>query len=157
MSGIFSFIKNLFNGIFAFLGGLLGQKQTPALADGEAAPKVKKNRNSGYFLELDEARSVPTPEPAKAKKPEPAAPAAVGPTTVAAATPAPAAAPTPVLTPAPVETSKPAANPLNLPQPTVTFAPTYLNQTSSRNGRRRPGANMTYFLDMARKVKTSNS
>ncbi len=40
------------------------------------------------------------------------------------------------------------------PQET-TFAPDYLVPTSS-NGRRRPGANMSSFLDMARQVKTPN-
>lgn len=39
-------------------------------------------------------------------------------------------------------------------QPTeTTFAPKYLVPTNS-NGRRRPGANMSSFLDMARQVKT---
>lgn len=37
----------------------------------------------------------------------------------------------------------------------TTFAPKYLTPTNS-NGRRRPGANMTSFLDMARQVKTPN-
>ncbi|NMG06477.1 hypothetical protein [Brasilonema sp. UFV-L1] len=36
-----------------------------------------------------------------------------------------------------------------------TFAPKYLAVPNSTNGRRRPGANMTSFLDMARQVKTS--
>jgi len=35
----------------------------------------------------------------------------------------------------------------------TTFAPNYLVPTNS-NGRRRPGANMSSFLDMARQVKT---
>jgi hypothetical protein len=38
-------------------------------------------------------------------------------------------------------------------QPKQTFAPDYLLPTNS-NGRRRPGANMNSFLDMARQVKT---
>ncbi|MBO3461789.1 hypothetical protein G7B40_009630 [Aetokthonos hydrillicola Thurmond2011] len=37
----------------------------------------------------------------------------------------------------------------------TTFAPKYLTPTNS-NGRRRPGANMNSFLDMARQVKTPN-
>jgi hypothetical protein len=43
---------------------------------------------------------------------------------------------------------------LNLPAPSVTFAPTYLNPAANTNGdRRRPGANMGSFLDMARQTK----
>jgi DNA polymerase III gamma/tau subunit len=36
----------------------------------------------------------------------------------------------------------------------TTFAPKYLAPSASSNGRRRPGANMSNFLDMARQVKT---
>lgn len=35
----------------------------------------------------------------------------------------------------------------------TTFAPKYLNPANSSNSRRRPGANMTNFLDMASQVK----
>jgi hypothetical protein len=41
------------------------------------------------------------------------------------------------------------------PKKETTFAPEYLTPTNS-NGRRRPGANMTSFLDMAREVKAPN-
>ncbi|MBW4635439.1 MAG: hypothetical protein KME30_27170 [Iphinoe sp. HA4291-MV1] len=37
----------------------------------------------------------------------------------------------------------------------TTFAPKYLAVPGTSNGRRRPGANMSSFLDMARQVKTS--
>lgn len=36
----------------------------------------------------------------------------------------------------------------------TTFAPKYLNPANSSNSRRRPGANMTNFLDMANQVKS---
>jgi len=36
----------------------------------------------------------------------------------------------------------------------TTFAPKYLNPANSSNSRRRPGANMTNFLDMASQVKS---
>jgi hypothetical protein len=44
-------------------------------------------------------------------------------------------------------------------QPTeTTFAPKYLApSTTSSNGRRRPGANMSAYLEMARQVKTPNN
>ena len=64
-----------------------------------------------------------------------------------AATPAPAAAPVPA--PAPVAVQQ------KQPEPEKTFAPNYLVPTAS-NSRRRPGANMSSFLTMARQVKPSN-
>jgi hypothetical protein len=153
MSRIFDFIKSFFGGLFSFLGGLLGgskQLQESPAGASENGATVRKSRNSGYFLELDDARSTPAPAtqptatveaPAKVEKPK-AAPVAAAPVSPA--------------TPAKAEPPKPAANPLNLPQPTVTtFAPDYLSTTASTNGRRRPGANMNYFLDLARQVKTS--
>lgn len=36
----------------------------------------------------------------------------------------------------------------------TTFAPKYLNPATASNSRRRPGANMTSFLDMAKQVKS---
>jgi hypothetical protein len=53
---MFGFIKKLFGGIFAFLGGLIGGKK----AKGEASdtpqiePKAKAKKSKGYYLELDE-------------------------------------------------------------------------------------------------------
>jgi hypothetical protein len=38
----------------------------------------------------------------------------------------------------------------------TTFAPKYLSPGGNSNGRRRPGANMSSFLEMARQVKTPN-
>lgn len=50
--------------------------------------------------------------------------------------------------------AKPAASStINKPQTETTFAPKYLNPSTSSNGRRRPGPNMNSFLDMARQVK----
>ncbi|MER3435056.1 MAG: hypothetical protein C4288_16970 [Leptolyngbya sp. ERB_1_1] len=48
------------------------------------------------------------------------------------------------------------AETLNLPQPTVSFASEYLVPKPT-NSRRRPGANMGAFLDMAKTVKTPNN
>jgi hypothetical protein len=144
MGSIFGFIKSIFGGIFGFIGGIFGSKKAKEGASAESKPAKKKN--SGYFLELEDARSVPaavTPsaEPAPAKAAPVAAAVAVAPS------PAPAK-----VDPKPA----PAANPLNLPAPTVTnFATNYLTPAGDRNGRRRPGANMTYFLGMARQVNPS--
>jgi hypothetical protein len=156
MSRIFDFIKGFFGGLFSFLGGLLGgskQLQESSAGASENGAKVRKSRNSGYFLELDDARSVSSSAPAKQPAAIVEAPAKVEKPKAAPATAAPASS----ATPAKVEPPKPVANPLNLPQPTVTtFAPDYLSTTASTNGRRRPGANMNYFLDLARQVKTSS-
>ena len=53
----------------------------------------------------------------------------------------------------PVKTGKSTAKVLQEPVKDTTFAPKHLAPTST-NGRRRPGANMSSFLDMARQVKT---
>ncbi|MBW4520478.1 MAG: hypothetical protein KME16_12355 [Scytolyngbya sp. HA4215-MV1] len=138
MGSIFGFIKSLFGGIFGFIGGIFGSKK--AKEDSTADSKQAKKKNSGYFLELDDARSVSTTVAAPAEK------ASAEPVT-AVASPAPAKADP---KPAPAK-----ADPLNLPVPTVTnFATNYLVQ-GDRNGRRRPGANMNYFLGMARQVNPS--
>ena len=58
--------------------------------------------------------------------------------------------------PAKPQPSKPVAAKTapNTPELPTTFAPTYLNPAASLNGeRRRPGANMNSFIDMARQVK----
>jgi hypothetical protein len=173
MSGLFNFIKGLFAGIL----GIFGRgKQTDAIA--EAAPKRKKS--SGYFLELEDAKSTgnsasapagnPTPaNPASAKAPEPAAaeaqPVAAATTAQPQAEPAQKSSARKAKLAAAAEQAEPAKptapvavnpvnNSLNLPQPTVTnFATEYLIPKTA-TPRRRPGANMSNFLDMARQVKT---
>ena len=162
MSSFVSFLKNIVSGLFSFLGGLVGSKKSQE-AIAEAAPKPRKARNSGYFLELDDAKGVSSAAtPAQASKQEPAKaePAKAEPVK---AEPAKAAVKSKqIKTPVTAE-PKPAPKPaaanaaLNLPQPTVTtFAPKYLASNGSSNGRRRPGANMSSFLDMARQIKTAD-
>lgn len=139
MGGLVNLIKKLFSGIFSFIGGLLGGGKS----------------GGGYYLELDEAQSEKTasaPKPAESKPAE------------ANGKPAQAAPVATIAAPAKVETeslngSKPAApaNPLNLPQPTVSnFASEYLAPKPSA-GRRRPGANMSSYLEMAKTIKTANN
>jgi hypothetical protein len=156
MSGFINFLKGLFSGIFGFLGGLLGSKKANETGS-EATPKVKPRKSNGYFLEIDDAKgtgntSNGSSEKAteSAKKPEPVA---------AKAESKPAKKPEPVAAkaesaPAKKPEQSAVANALNLPQPKVTtFAPDYLVPTST-NGRRRPGANMASYLNLARQVKT---
>lgn len=138
MGGLVNLIKKLFSGIFSFIGGLLGGGKS----------------GGGYYLELDEAQSGKTASAPKQEENQPAE-----------ANGKPAAAPVATIAaPAKVETaslngSKPAApaNPLNLPQPTVSnFASEYLAPKPTA-GRRRPGANMSSYLEMAKNMKTANN
>lgn len=165
MGGVINLIKNIFGGIFSFIGGILGGK-----------------KSSGYYMELDEAKSTKA-EPAKAET-KVAAPVAAATTEVKQSEPVKAEAPkaksakaeAPKAESAKAKakkaTAEPAtadvngstngakppvpANTLNLPQPTVSFATEYLvpKPTTSR---RRPGANMGSFLEMAKTVKTPNN
>jgi len=166
MSSFVNFLKNIVSGLFSFLGGLVGSKKSQE-AIAEAAPKPRKARNSGYFLELDDAKGVSSAAtPAQASKQEPAkaesAKAEPAKAEPAKAEPVKAVKSKQIKTPVTAE-PKPAPKPaaanaaLNLPQPTVTtFAPKYLASNGSSNGRRRPGANMSSFLDMARQIKTAD-
>ena len=144
------------------------------------APKARKGSN-GFYMELDESKASasengkqPAPEsavkaetapapapveaapkaeaakatksPAKSKRAKALESAAAAPKTTVEAAPQPAAA----------KPAAPAAaaNGQVQPQAIKTFAPDYLLTLTSTNGRRRPGANMNSFLEMARQVKT---
>lgn len=114
---MFGFIKKLFGGIFAFLGGLIGGKKAKGEASDtpEIAPKAKVKKSKGYYLELDETGNTKLdvtalkPELAKAavavveKLPEPikAAVTAEAPTKAEAATAAKTEAPAKAEAPAP--------------------------------------------------------
>lgn len=105
---------------------LLGGKKGDAPANAEAA--IKKAASKGIFLEGDDARGFTEAKPESPK---------TAPAKSAAPKPAAAPAPQPVVSAAP---SAPApAAPVN----------TYQQFPS----RRRPGANMKGFLDMAQQVK----
>jgi phage protein D len=144
MSGLFNFIKGLFAGIFAFFGGLFGGKKASESTTLEAATKSATRKNSAYFLELDEAKGGGTVEPKTSvqtvEKPQPAAAA-------------PAKAAPAVQTVEPVKQPQPVSASNGAVQAPATFAPDSLLSLSATNGRRRPGANMNYFLNMARQTK----
>lgn len=175
---MFGFIKKLFGGIFAFLGGLLGGKK--AQDDTESTPKIapKAKKSNGFYLELDETGNTKSEVKALISEPAKAVTAVVA----AAVEPVKAAVATMEAT-AKVEAAKPEkkakaakaakakapesangkvqveAQP-NPPAQTngkvseqVTFAPNYLMPTPS-NSRRRPGPSMNMFRDMARQAKT---
>ncbi|WP_017652163.1 hypothetical protein [Fortiea contorta] len=150
------FIKKLIGGILGFLTGLL----------------PKKKKSNGFYLELDEAATGANPKaeakPAAANGKKAAAPVAavVADAPVAApeavkatkATKAKAAkngkAPKAEAAKAePVKTEPVVTAPKKIVE--TTFAPQYVaNTVASSNGRRRPGANMSAFLDLASQVKT---
>jgi hypothetical protein len=96
------------------------------------------NKGNSYYLELKEEANV-TQTPAPVASVTPVAPKAAP----AAAAAAPAPAPAKVTKPEPVKISVPTE---------TNFATKYLIPTN--NPRRRPGANMNSFLDMARQIKT---
>jgi len=179
MSGLINLIKSLFSGIFGFIGGLFGGKKAIA----GSTPKAKKS--NGYFLELDEAKETTVVKAAPADESAEAVtlPNAAQPMTVAkevveeavsqtngkstksssrkeklaalaadqnpaagngktaAATPEAPKQPTPAVTKAPVSETA--------------FATKYLIPTNTGT-RRRPGANMASYLDMARKINTAS-
>lgn len=164
MSGLINLIKSLFSGIFGFLGGLLGSKKKGADSDtASGQPKPQKSSN-GFYVELEDAKGANSSSaPSQSAEPTAAsAPAAKGEKKSSKRAEKLAAAKAEAGTnnnsAEPAKAPQPAAvtKVLNLPQPTVTnFSTDYLLPAST-NGRRRPGANMASYLDMARNVKASN-
>jgi len=160
---MFGFIKKLISGILAFISGLFAGKKADAEQSG-AGKAIKKS--SGYFLELDEAKSNGQ-SPAKTAAPTPAKTEAAPAKAESASTPAqPAKAEAVKAAPAKAEPVKAIAQSTNgskpaiaaTPAPTATAAfastPTVPNTFGDR---RRPGANMDYFLDMARQRQAKAS
>ncbi len=154
------FVKNLITGILDFFIGLLRGKK-PQLAELDPKPQElpgkvtgKTKRRSGFYLELDEDHASTPAQPPVAVTPKPEVKIPVVATTPAK-TPV-ATAKTELVqtaTSVKVEPAKP-----TIPQEPVetTFAPKYLAPNGSSNGRRRPGANMGSYMDMARDVKSKN-
>jgi hypothetical protein len=131
-------IKKLFASIFGIFGAILKLPITlitlpiKLLSSGkkttaDSAPNPKKKKKEAFFLEATDAKGVPAPVPTAKTKPAPA----------------------------------PAAAALNLPQPTVTVsnapapASTAANNYTKFGPRRRPGANMKSYLDMAKTIKSA--
>lgn len=135
--------------------------------DKAGATKARKG-SDGFYMELDESKASASEngkEPvAEAVKVETAPAVAAEPakdknsvskskrakaleTAAVAETKKVEAAPQPVA-------AKPTAPAAAAKPQTTTFAPDYLLTLTSTNGRRRPGANMSSYLEMARQVKT---
>ncbi|WP_414566191.1 MULTISPECIES: hypothetical protein [unclassified Anabaena] len=166
---MFGFIKKLIAGILGFITGLLPKKKSngyfleldeasagkspQAEAAKETSPKVADKPAS--VSNGTKAAVVDSPEPApsaapSAKRDAPTATTATKATTAKKEEPskngkAPKAEPAKV----------PAATKAPKTPVETTFAPKYLAPSATgSNGRRRPGANMSNYLDMARQVKT---
>jgi hypothetical protein len=111
-------------------------------------------QKEGFFLDLSDGQSAPTPEaaPVKASAPAPASVPAPAPAPVAAAPVATVVAEAPA--PAVVEAPEAAPEAAPAPEPaSVNFATIYLQPSGQGAPRRRPSANMSGFLDMARNVR----
>lgn len=145
--------------------------------------KLFGKKNDGFYLQLEDEKDTPNPaakaksEPPASKAPAPVAAAPAAPVTAVQAAPvapAPAAQAAPAEkeakksvkksvkkeksekeaeeTKAPVAAS--VAPPVVAAAPEIkNFATDYLIKPSSNSSRRRPGANMNGFLDMARQAK----
>ncbi len=142
------FLTKLIKGILGFITGLLKPKKDAFFLEykGEAAPaeatQEATTASSTPTLELAISEIAVSEAPANAKAPkataakvEKAAAAKKATATVSASAPVSLAAA------------------LNLPAPIVTFADIASDPTSGPSiSRRRPGANMASFLDMARQA-----
>ena len=133
---MFGFIKKLISGILSFIAGL-----------------IPGGKGGGYYLELDESSDEKAKENTNNMAETPVT-APVTQSNVAKVEPskngkAPEAKPALAVTAA-------VSDGIKAPTGETTFAPQYLVPSASgSNGRRRPGANMTSFLDMAGKMKTA--
>ncbi len=162
MSGIINFLKNLVGGIFGFVSGFFGKKPT-AIENG-SNQRTKKS-NSGYFLELDDSK-LPEPVLAVAATVRSSAEAIADSVTGNApdqpkkTTPKEklAAAKASNGNSASVAAEKTPAEPKSVPVNSVMAAPSEVGFATKypipmTGGRRRPGANMSSYLDMARQMK----
>ncbi|WP_373547008.1 hypothetical protein [Chamaesiphon sp.] len=137
--------------------------------------KIFGKKNDGFYLQLEDEDASSKPEAKAQAKPD----ATLAPPAVVTTSNAPVAvtiAPTPVAITAPATATKAeqkaakidkkaakkaeAAKVVPAPAPTLpaappitNFATDYLIKPSSNSGRRRPGANMKGFLDLARQVE----
>ncbi|MBG1259163.1 hypothetical protein [Nostoc commune] len=170
------FIKNLISGILGFITGLLrGKKKSNGYfleldeakdAAKDAAQEVASNVKKVAETVASNVKKVTATEAPKA--PEASKPASLNGTKTAVAKTKEKSAKNPKpadvtlvqtaegLKIEPGKNAKAAAAKVLKEEPKeTTFAPKYLAPSAtSSNGRRRPGANMSAYLDMARQIKT---
>ncbi|GEM_PF-1759347 len=132
---MFEFIKKLFAGIFSFIFGLFSGN--------------KKKKNNGYFLEIDEAETVevkPTGSNGARTGTSVGKPEIIAkPETTAPAESVKSAKKTDKVSVAPAQPAVATSS---------SFALNYLLTTTNSNERRYPGANMSFYLELAREIKT---
>ncbi|MBW4423829.1 MAG: hypothetical protein KME50_05030 [Nostoc desertorum CM1-VF14] len=169
------FIKNLISGILSFVTGLLrGKKSNGYFLELDEAKDAAKDAakevasNAKKVAETVSSNAKKLTATAAPEAPEASKPASLNGTKTAAAKTKekPAKNPKPAdvtlvqtaegLKVEPGKKAKAAAAKVLKEEPKeTTFAPKYLAPSAtSSNGRRRPGANMSAYLDMARQVKT---
>lgn len=175
MGGVFNLIKNLFSGILSFIGGIFGGKKSGYFMELDEAQvakldSVKAKASEAKDAVVENAKSaVATVEAAAKSTADSVAETVKEATTTTEETVKPAAKSVKAKKAEPVTAEKAETNgssngakpsvpaeTLNLPQPTVSFATEYLVPKPT-NSRRRPGANMSSYLDMAKTVKTPNN
>jgi hypothetical protein len=165
MGGVINLIKKIFGGIFSFIGGFLGGKSGGYYMEAEELPKTAPAKGveaakpvPAQAIAAPPAKAEPAkteaPESAKTKKAKAEKPAKTAKSEKAAKPEK--AAPATAESNGSMNGSKPpvTANTLNLPQPTASYATETPMLTTPR---RRPGANMGAFLEMAKTVKTPNN
>ncbi|MBW4454265.1 MAG: hypothetical protein KME55_17025 [Nostoc indistinguendum CM1-VF10] len=165
------FIKNLISGILSFVTGLLrGKKSNGYFLELDEAKDAAKEvaSNAKKVAETVSSNAKKVTGTAAPEAPEASKPTSLNGTKTAAAKTKekPAKNPKPAdvtlvqtaegLKVEPGKKAKAAAAKVLKEEPKeTTFAPKYLAPSAtSSNGRRRPGANMSAYLDMARQVKT---
>ena len=174
MGGVINLIKKLFSGIFSLIGGILGGKSGYFMELDEADSPKPALAKAPKNAEIETAKTAVAATVTKAKSVVESVvedvkdAAKEGTATIAKSAKAESKKAEPVkaepVKAELVEThnstngSKPqvVADTLNLPQPTVSFATEYLVPKPT-NTRRRPGANMGAFLEMAKTAKTPNN
>lgn len=126
-------IKKIFGGLFAFLGSLFG-----------VLGKLVGANKSEFYMELeDDGDSLPSATQVTSSNLQPTQPPQ----------PAPQSTPTPVPDTPLVKAQPAKAAAPEKPEPQGNFAPDYLvNPRLDFTPRRRPGACMSGFLDMAKSV-----
>ncbi|NDJ17569.1 hypothetical protein GS601_09745 [Myxacorys almedinensis A] len=170
-------IKKLFSGILSFIGGLLGGKKNGGYyMEADESKSVPPSRNAedepvnekvaamanGAKTELTnkvEAAKASVSEAASSAKTSVAKSASSAKDSIqAAGSEATSAKAEPAKKDATSgngsQPDAPANVALNMPKPTVSFATEYLTPKST-SARRRPGANMRSFIEMAKTVKPS--
>lgn len=147
-------MSGFLNGIKKNLG-LGGTEQAGNATGSTGTAKPAKKKGSAYFLELDDAKGVGNSS--VAAQPSSNGVTAAPSTTAQPAPPKAEVKATPEVKPeakvavAPTPVAKPATP---VVKQAATFAPDYLIAPNSASGRRRPGANMSYFLNLAKQAKT---